>query len=144
MWVLRGFGALYLLGGVQGARDAWFWARRHATIDAMFAPARRAEDTALPRADTGRSWWLFTGAVLTAAAGLAMLAAHALAGPLLAAIVIHQLLYFMRQRRRELRAKSDAEASDARPAPDTVNGYFIVVCLALLTAWLYEARLLWW
>lgn len=144
-WVLRGFGLLYLIGGIVGARQFWFWAQITPSMNKLIrmteefsaetegrAPNVVAED------DRGRPWWLFTGAVLLAVTGAAMVLAHWLSVVLLSLIIVHQLFYFVRQRRRELAATSPEQALDARPTRATINGFFAVLVLAVMAAWLYH------
>lgn len=145
-WVLRIFGALYLVGGLIGARQFWFWARITPDMNRLGQAMRdfsaelgETNDAAekLIEPDTGRPWWLFVGAVILALAGAAMMLAHWLAVPLLAAIIVHQMLYFVRQRRREVRAESPAQAAEARVDQRTINGFFAALILAVLASWLY-------
>ncbi|MGE0596918.1 MAG: hypothetical protein AB7P07_11150 [Hyphomonadaceae bacterium] len=148
VWVLRFFGALYLVGGLWGARQFWFWARMGPSLNEL---SRIADGLGEPGAtpqkpiepDNARNWWLLLGALLTAASGAAMLLAHALSVPLLSAVIVHQLFYFIRQRRRELAAATAEDAEEARPAPATVNGFFSGLVMAVLAAWLYSAGALW-
>lgn len=145
VWLLRLFGVLYLLGGLWGARLFWFWARLGPQLNQLSQMAEEAPDRDAPpiEPDNARNWWLFAGALLMAAAGAAMSLAHALAVPLLAAVIVHQLLYFIRQRRRELAASSAVEAAEARPARATINGFFSGLVMAVLAAWLYSVGALW-
>lgn len=145
--LLRVFGALYLVGGLVGVRQAWFWARIGPSMNKLgralqqFSAEAGAENTeaqALAEDDSARHWWVFAGMVLVVAAGAAMLLAHAAAVALLAAIIVHQLLYFVRQRRRELRAKTLQAAAEARIERATINGFFAALVLAVLAAWLYR------
>ncbi len=146
VWVLRGFGALYLVFGLWMARQMWFWARMSpdmarlgqalSELSADFGEENQAAAD-LSETDRARPWWLFVGAALTAAAGAAMLLAHRLAVVLLAAIVVHQLFYFVRQRRRELAARTAAAAAAARIEVSTVNGFFALLVIAVLASWLY-------
>jgi hypothetical protein len=54
------------------------------------------------------------------------------------------MLYFVRQRRRELAAGSDADAADeARPARSTINAFFFSLVMAVLAAWLGRSHMLW-
>jgi hypothetical protein len=144
-WVLRVFGALYLIAGLIAARQMYFWARIAPSINEF---ARVAEEFTAdvegrePRPpalneDGGRSWWLFAGSLLLAIAGVAMLLPHWSAVPLLAAIIVHQLVYFIRQRRRELKAATPDAAVEARPNRATINGFFGGLIMAVLAAWLY-------
>ncbi|MGE0829313.1 MAG: hypothetical protein AB7O04_08180 [Hyphomonadaceae bacterium] len=145
VWTLRFFGLLYFLFGLWGAWAAWRWS----WLDGAAAKLHRmAEEIAaesgekLPPGrydppDPHRSIWIVSGALIVAAAGAMMLIAHRLAVPLLALIILHQLLYFIRQRRRELAAVTRGAAEDARPARATVNGFFAGLLMAVLAAWLY-------
>lgn len=144
VWVLRGFGALYLVGGVMLMRTAWFWARLEPDMDRLLQTIEEFSAENEGRApkveeesDRGRQWWIFAGAVLTALAGAAMLIGHRLAVVALAVVIAHQLVYFVRQRRRELRAKTPEAALEARPTPQTINGFFSALLMAVLAAWLY-------
>lgn len=145
IWVLRAFGALYVLGGLFLARQMWFWARIGPSMNklartlsdfqAELEPEKPRPAPALTE-DVGRSWWLFAGAILTAVSGVAMLIGHRAAVPLLALLVVQQMLYFIRQRRAELRASSRADAEEARPTQATINGFVTALLLAVLAAWL--------
>lgn len=147
VWVLRGFGALYLIGGIWGARQAYFWARMGPDLNRLSAIADELSDAAAPakpiEPDNARNWWVFTGAVLLTFAGAAMLLAHASAVALLSAIIVHQMLYFLRQRRRELAARTAEDADEARPQRATINGFFSGLVMAVLAAWLYYEGALW-
>jgi hypothetical protein len=142
-WVLRAFGALYLVGGLWMIRTTWFWARLSPDMQLL---SRALSDFNVEfgdqpakserREDLGRPWWLFAGACLTAASGAAMLLAHRAAVPLLALLIVHQLLYFIRQRRRELKARNAADAAEAQPSREAVNGFFSALLMGVLAAWL--------
>lgn len=154
IWALRAFGALYLVGGLWMARQMWFWARITPDMDRLTRMLENFDAEMNDRApapaptvpeDRGRPWWLFAGALITAAAGAAMLLAHALAVALLAAVIVHQLLYFVRQRRHELAAPNQQAAAEARPERSAVNGFFVALLLAVFAAWLYhEGALTFW
>jgi hypothetical protein len=147
-WVLRGFGAMYFIGGVWMARQMWFWARMSPDMDRMVSiiehwGAERSDEEHDAAEDHGRSWWLWAGGVITAICGVSMLLAHRFTPLLLALLIVHQLLYFIRQRRREVRALTPEDAQDARPNQQTVNGFFSAVFMALLAAWLGARGALW-
>lgn len=140
VWVLRGFGALWVLGALFGLRQAWFGSKIDKAIEKLeqmaaefgeAPPAREPEDR-------GREAWMIAGLVLLFAAGVAMALAHRLAVPLLAALIVQQLGYFIRQRRRELKAETAEEAAQARPERTTVNGFFTSLIMATLAAWLFH------
>jgi hypothetical protein len=144
-WVLRGFGLLYIVGGLIGARQSWFGAQITPSMNKLMRVTEEFSAETEGRAprpiaeeDRGRPWWLFTGSLLLIAAGAAMLLAHALAVLLLALIIVHQLFYFVRQRRRELAAASPEQALDARPNRATINGFFAALLMAVIAAWLYH------
>lgn len=145
IWVLRAFGALYLIGGLFLARQMWFWARigpsmneLSRTIAAFQAEMEPEKPKPAPAVtdDVSRSWWLFAGGLITAAAGAAMLIGHRAAIALLALLVAQQMLYFIRQRRVELRAATRDDAEEARPTQATINGFATALLLAVLAAWL--------
>ncbi len=143
VWVLRGFGVLYVLGGLFGARAFWLTGRHEAELDVMLdtLDAINAENEGAPappkrETDLGRQYWLLAGSLLLIPAGAAMALAHRLAVPLLAVVIVQQLFYFMRQRRRELAAANAEHADEARPAPATVNGFYSCLGVTLLAAWL--------
>jgi hypothetical protein len=146
VWVLRLVGALYVFAGLFAARQVWFWARLSPdirrlaqTLEQFSAEMGERNQPAqeLAREDAGRPWWIFTGLCIVIAAGVAMMFAHRLAVPLLAGAVGHQMVYLVRQRRRELRAATPAEAADARAEPSTVNAFFLLLTMTVLAAWLY-------
>jgi hypothetical protein len=145
VWILRGFGALWIFGALFGLRQLWFGSKIDQAIEKLEQMAREFGETPPPREpeDKGREAWMIAGLVLLFAAGVAMVLAHRLAVPLLATLIIQQLGYFIRQRRRELRAKTPEEAAEARPERTTVNGFITSLLMATLAAWLfYEDRLL--
>jgi hypothetical protein len=150
IWLLRAGGALYLVGGVWMARQMWFWARLGPTMDAFYAAAESLQaeregraEAPIEKDDTRRSWWLFAGAALTALAGLTMLLGHRLAPFLLALLIAQQLLYFIRQRRRELSATSEDIRAEERPNRATINGFYGALAMGVLAAWLEWQGALW-
>jgi hypothetical protein len=141
-WVLRAFGVLYCLGGVFGARQAWMMLQLEPQMDQLLdvldtysagegAPPAPARET-----DRGRQMWLLAGALFLIPTGILMVMANAWAIACLAIVIVHQMLYFVRQRRQELRAKTAEHADEARPAPATINGFFGALVLTVLAAWL--------
>jgi hypothetical protein len=150
IWVLRLAGVAYLVGGVWMARQMWFWARMGPTMDAFYAAAESLQaehegraPAQLEKDDVARSWWLFGGALMTALAGAAMLLGHRLAPLILSLLIAQQLLYFIRQRRRELRAATPDDAAEARPNRATIHGFYGALGLAVLAAWLGWKGALW-
>lgn len=144
-WVLRGFGLLYLVGGFIGARQSWFWARITPSMNKFMrvaedftADVEGREPKRVAEEDRGRPWWMFVGCLLLVAAGAAMLFAHSLSVLFLALIIVHQLLYFVRQRGRELAAKTPEQALEARPNSATINGFFAALLMAVMAAWLHH------
>ncbi len=150
VWVLRAAGALYLVGAAIGVRHAIFAIRAEPMMDSMLDILDRinAENSDKPIpvervTDNGRNWWLLAGSILLGLAGAAMLAAHVSALPLLVLLVLQQMLYFWRQRRRELAAPNEDQASEARPQRSTINGFFGSLLVTVLAAWLYFENALW-
>lgn len=143
-WVLRAFGALYVVGAVFLFRllrfDSFLDKALREIEEVSDAVAREAGEPAPARPrvpeDRARNVWLAAGGALTLAAGVAMLLASRFAVPLLALLVVQQLFYFMRQRRRELRAATPEEALDARPTAQTRSGFYYSLVLTVLAAWL--------
>lgn len=149
LWTLRAIGALYLLGGLFGMRQAFFWGKLEPQMDQLLdmldgLDADRKGESAPPArvTDNNRNWWLFAGAVLLAVSGGAMLVGHRSAAALLALLVIQQMAYFIRQRRMELRAQTAEHAEEARPERSTVNAFFGSLAVALLAAWLFHRGVL--
>ncbi len=139
VWVLRGFGALYIVGAVLLFRHLRVYALvDDATkrLELMTREIEGEETPSLDAPDKGRNGWLAAGGVLTAIAGLAMVFALRISLVLLVMAVIHQIAYFMRQRHIELNAKTPEEAEDARPTQATRNGFFTCLALTVLAAWL--------
>lgn len=153
VWVLRAFGVLYLIGGVFAARQSWFWARLGPDMTKLARMMRDIGEEAgepneaagdlIAGADHGRPWWVFTGSLLLIAAGAAMALGHASSVLLLSLIIVHQMLYFIRQRRLELRASTPEAAAEARPERSTVSGFFWALIVAALAAWLRWQGALW-
>lgn len=149
-WVLRIIGAAYFLGGLFGMRQAFFMLRAEPSMDELldtldkYSAENEGRDAPPPRVtDSGRMWWLLSGAFVLTLAGGAMMAAHRSAAVLLALILVHQMLYFVRQRRRELAAPNEDQASEARPARATINGFLSSIPVVLLAAWLFHRGALW-
>jgi len=145
VWVLRGFGVLYLVGGLFGVRQAWFMIRAEPAmdqvldmLDALKAEEQDAPPPAKRETDGGRSWWLLSGAALVTLAGAAMAAAHGACVGLLAVLIAHQLLYFVRQRGREFKAPNAEIAAEARAQPATINAFFGALLVTVFAAWLFS------
>lgn len=141
LFALRAFGLLYLVGGLFAVRQMWQLRTFEVGLEALHRQAQafwQEGDAPLApsSADVGRMNWLIAGGVLTALSGAAMLAASRFAVPLLAALVVHQLLYFARQRRRELSAPNAEAAADAQPERSTRNAAFVAFAIAVVSAWL--------
>ncbi len=51
-------------------------------------------------------------------------------------MIVHQLLYFIRQRRRELSA-TVLNADGECPSRETINAFFFSLIMAVLAGWLY-------
>lgn len=141
-WFFRCFGALYAVGGVavivMVARYHWLDKAMHQLEQITAQLGDESEATA----DPGRNLWLAAGGVLTSAAGVAMVLASRWSVWLLAALVVHQVLYFWRQHIRESRARSEAGAEEARPTRATVKAFNTAAILAVLSAWLNTQGLL--
>jgi hypothetical protein len=146
LWLMRLLGALWLGGSLFLLRQLWFNAKLDPMIDAlekMAAEMGAPPDDAKIDVDNGRERWLAAGAVLTLATGAAMVVGSRFAAPLAAALIVQQLLYFVRQRRRELRALNAAAAAQERPSRAAVNGFYTTLLGAVLAAWLLWRGLLW-
>lgn len=137
--ILRIVGVLWIVGGGFLLHQLWLNSRLDPMIETLDRMAREmgAPDSGKPLdIDNGRERWMAAGAVILILAGLAMGLGHRASIVLLAALIVQQLLYFLRQRRRELRA-SPAEAFAERPSRETVNAFFFSLIIAVLAAWLY-------
>jgi hypothetical protein len=152
VWVLRAFGVLYIVGGVLGARQAWFWARIEPDLDRVTRILQSydpkgdedsLQDENIAQEDRGRQWWLLAGCVMLIPTGIAMLVSHQVAVLLLSLTIVHQLFYFARQRRRELKAPNVATAEDARVERSTINGFYALLIVTVLAAWLFWQGALW-
>ena len=141
VWILRAFGVLWTIGALFLLRQLYFNSKLDPMIDALekMTAEFSGDEGAPPEPDDkGREHWMLAGALLTLASGVAMLIAHRAAVPILAALIIQQVLYFIRQRRRELVAKTAAQAEHERPTKETVNGFYTSLGMAALAAWLYS------
>jgi hypothetical protein len=141
---LRAMGALWVVGAIFLLRQLWF----NSKLDPMIAAldkiadefrAETGEGPAKPKIDmdNNRERWLAAGAVITGACGVVMALAMQIALALQAIAIVHQLLYFYRQRQRELKAGDAATALLERPSAEAVNGFYATIILTMLTAWLY-------
>jgi hypothetical protein len=130
-------GALWVIGGVFLARQLLALGKIERALDQIGGDPDQKDDR-------GRDRWMLAGGALTALAGAAMLVGSWLSIPALCCVIAHQMLYFVRQRRRELAAGSDADAADeARPARSTINAFFFSLVMAVLAAWLGRSHMLW-
>ena len=142
VWILRAFGVLWTVGALALLRQLYFNSKLDPMIEALdrMSAESGGEERAPPEPDDkGREHWMLAGALLTLAAGVAMIIAHRVAVAILAALIIQQVLYFIRQRRRELIARTPAQAEHERPTKETVNGFYTSLGMAALAAWLYGA-----
>lgn len=138
VWVLRIFGALYLFGAfmlVRALRMDSFLDQALSKLESMNAEFG-GEAPKPDSEDRGRRLWMYAGAALTGLSGAAMLIAHGWAVWLLAALVLQQMGYFIRQQRRERAAKNAEDAEDARPTPATQNAFIGSLGLLVLAGWL--------
>ena len=146
--VLRVFGCFYVVGALVLAnqlRMNLFLDKALDQLNRMSAElaAESGEPSPAPTAnDGGRTLWMIAGAVLTFAAGVTMALGLRVAVIALGLLVLHQLAYFVRQRRRELRAANAEEAEDARPTQATRNGFMGCLVLFVLAAWLERSGVL--
>jgi hypothetical protein len=136
---LRIIGVLWIVGGGFLLHQLWL----NSKLDPMIATLEQmAREMGAPPGkeeidvDNGRERWMAAGAVVLMLAGVAMGLGHRAAVWLLAAVIVHQLLYFVRQRRRELRASAQ-DAFMERPSSQTINAFFFSLVMAVLAAWLY-------
>lgn len=131
---LRLVGALWLIGGIFLIRQLMTFGKIERAL------AQIGDD---PNDDPGRDRWMMAGGAATTLAGVTMLAGTRWALLAIALVVIHQLAYFIRQRRRELAAKSADDAEEARPARTTINAFFFSLVVAVLAGWLNYVGKLW-
>ncbi len=145
VWALQAFGIAYLLGAVAAA----YIATLSPAMIAQQRPARPGEARAkaldprlfaLPGAeDETRRGWRLANALMYMFAGAAMAARDEAAAPILAALIVQQTFYLVRQRQAELAvARADAQAKE-RPSRLTVRLFVVTTFLALLAAWLAGA-----
>jgi hypothetical protein len=125
-WLLRCFGAFWILGGaltVQKARQAYL-------IDtALEAITQEKEDRLVSR-------FLFIGAILTLLSGVGLALSSRWALIPLGLLICSQAVYFTIQNRRFAQAKTDEDREEARIAPTTRNAFklSILVAIAALVA----------
>jgi hypothetical protein len=139
LFFLRVVGVLWIVGGGFLLRQLWMNSQLDPMIEKLEQMAREMgapEGEKKFDVDNGRERWMAAGAVTLILAGIAMGLGHRAAVLLLAIVIVHQLLYFVRQRRRELRA-SPGDASLERPSSQTINAFFFSLIMAVLAAWLY-------
>lgn len=140
--VLRVFGALYVVGAVflfrQLRADA-FMDRAIEQLEAMAADFEERPAPPRPPEDPGRTAWMAAGGVLLIVAGVTMTLGLRVSVVALAVLTLHQMAYFVRQRRRELRAASAEEAEEARPTPEARNGFISGLIMLVLAAGLERA-----
>ena len=126
----RVVGALWLLGGAFLIRTLMTFGKIERDLERVLPDAAHVAD------DRGRDRWMLAGGVFTALAGLCMLIGTRFAVVALAVLIIHQLAYFVRQRRRELAAVDMDDQAAARPANTTIRAFYFSLIMAVLGAWL--------
>lgn len=135
--VLRIFGVVHAVGAIV----LLYQLRRWRPLEEGIAQLERmAQDAgAGPRApiDLGRTVWMASGGVLLFIAGVTMALGLRVSVIALGLLSAHQLLYFARQRKRELAATTPEDAEEARPTQATRNGFYGSLAL-LVTAALLE------
>lgn len=137
--LLRVVGVLWIVGGGFLLHQLWLNSRLDPLIEKLDRMAREmgAPDSGKPLdIDNSRERWMAAGAFILILAGVAMGLGHRASVLLLAAVIVHQLLYFIRQRRRELRASAEAALGE-RPSRQTINAFFFSLIVAVLAGWLY-------
>jgi hypothetical protein len=136
--VLRLFGVLYALGALWLLNQMRTYHFMDKALDKISGLADELDPSRPPRTpvDLGRNLWTMAGGVLLLAAGVTMALGLRVSVVALAALTLHQMIYFIRQRRRELAATSAEDAEDARPAQSTRNGFFSGLAMLVLAAWL--------
>ena len=136
LWLLRAVGALWLVGGLFLIRQLMSFGKLERALD-------RIAPEAAAGVDRGRDAWMLAGGVATATAGVTLLAGTRWALVALSGVVVHQMLYFIRQRRRELAATTQDDAAEARPARATINAFFFSLVIIVLTAWVAAQGKMW-
>ncbi|HWA21856.1 MAG TPA: hypothetical protein VG735_05615 [Caulobacterales bacterium] len=137
--LLRIVGVLWIVGGGFLLHRLWLNSRLDPMIEKLDRMAREmgAPDSGKPLdIDNNRERWMAVGAIFLMLAGIAMGLGHRAAIPLLAAVIMHQLLYFIRQRRRELRVSVE-DAPGEQPSRQTINAFFFSLIVVVLAGWLY-------
>jgi hypothetical protein len=140
--VLRVFGAIYAAAAVfmlWQLRTSAFMDKAIIDLERIAADLAREAGESAPRptpVDTGRTAWLAAGGVLLFAAGVTMALGLRLSVVALGLLALHQLAYFVRQRRRELAAATAEEAEDERPTQATRNGFVFGLLFFVVAGWL--------
>lgn len=135
--VLRLFGVLYAVGAVVLLRQLRTYHLLDKAIDKIGSLADELEGRP-PRTavDLGRNFWMAAGGLLLFVAGVAMALGLRVSVIALGVLALHQLAYFVRQRRRELAAATPEDAKEARPTQSTRNGFLTGLVMLVLAAWL--------
>ncbi|BBE50683.1 hypothetical protein OYT1_ch1123 [Ferriphaselus amnicola] len=120
-WLLRGFGAFWIVG----SGIAFHKAREAALMDQVLgALAGTPEDPLVTR-------FLFVGSVLTLFSGMGLVLATAWALLPLVLLVSSQLIYFGLMRRKLARARTEEEREEARVQASTRRAFKLSVALTL-------------
>lgn len=122
-WLLRGFGAFWIVGsGV-----AFHKARETALIDHVLGAISGTPEDPLVRR------FLFVGSVLTLFSGMGLVLATSWALLPLVLLVGSQLIYFGLMRRKLARARTEEEREEARVQASTHRAFKLSVALTLAT-----------
>jgi uncharacterized membrane protein len=128
-WLLRGFGAAWIIGSGL----AFHKAREAALIDRVLgAISGSPEDPLVTR-------FLFVGSALTLVSGVGLVLATAWALVPLGLLVLSQLVYFALVRRKQARARTAEEREEARVQAATMRAFRLSLLVTLATgvaAWL--------
>lgn len=144
---LQGVGFAYLIGAVAAAYIATLTPAPAAPSRGRNGQARvgtiDVRSLALPGSeDEGRRGWRLANALMYMFAGAAMSARDEAAAPILAALIVQQTFYLLRQRAAELNAARPESQAKERPSRLTVRLFVVTAVCAVLSAWLGGADLL--
>ncbi|MBW4576995.1 MAG: hypothetical protein KME08_17110 [Aphanothece sp. CMT-3BRIN-NPC111] len=120
-WLLRAFGAFWVIGGaftLQQARQASF-------IDSAIEAITQEKENRLV------SRFLFMSALLTLLSGIGLALASRWVLLPLALLIVSQGVYFAIQRQQFTQAKTDEERDEARIASSTRNAFIVSLVVAI-------------
>jgi hypothetical protein len=126
-WILRGFGLLWIFGGIMIFKKS----RTTDVYDEILTALQGQQEEKLT------AYYGYGVGALTFLSGVVLLLAHPFAPYCVAGLVVFQAFYFSLKHRRYLQAKSDEEREDWIISRESKNAFLVSLMVMLGSMILY-------